>query len=75
MSCANLHTTPGCIGGTLSAWNTPFEVARIECQSAVIKDGEKGKSFVTTMYDIVNERGVGALYVGLGPRAAQVCVG
>eukprot|EP00578_Thalassiosira_sp_NH16_P005181 CAMPEP_0181135902 /NCGR_PEP_ID=MMETSP1071-20121207/32902_1 /TAXON_ID=35127 /ORGANISM="Thalassiosira sp., Strain NH16" /LENGTH=165 /DNA_ID=CAMNT_0023222585 /DNA_START=354 /DNA_END=851 /DNA_ORIENTATION=+ len=24
----------GCIGGTLSAWNTPFEVARIQSQSS-----------------------------------------
>ena len=68
----------GCIGGTLSAWNTPFEVARIESQSKVMsgnnKDGgEKKRSLVGTMCDIVEERGPGALYVGLIPRAAQAC--
>lgn len=67
----------GCIGGTLSAWNTPFEVARIETQSAIMtkngngdQDGEN-KSLVATMCDIVDERGVRALYVGLIPRAFQ----
>lgn len=75
----------GCIGGTLSAWNTPLEVARIESQSAVMKkrtgggaDGDnvedgKGRSLVGTMCDIVEERGFGALYVGIIPRAAQAC--
>ncbi|KAL7541334.1 hypothetical protein ACHAXR_010823 [Thalassiosira sp. AJA248-18] len=69
----------GCIGGTLSAWNTPFEVARIESQSRIMAGGDdegkggKGKSLVATMCDIVDERGIGALYVGLIPRAAQAC--
>ena len=66
----------GCIGGTLSAWNTPFEVARIESQSKLVDSNEgdeKGKSLVTTMRDIVNERGLGGLYVGLVPRACQAC--
>lgn len=60
----------GCIGGTLSAWNTPFEVARIESQSQLDKEQ---KSLVTTMCDIANERGVEGLYVGLFPRACQAC--
>jgi len=75
----------GCVGGTLSAWNTPFEVARIESQSGIMvamgkdnsgggDDGrQKGKSLVGTMCSIVEERGVGGLYVGLVPRAAQSC--
>lgn len=70
----------GCIGGTLSAWNTPFEVARIESQSKVmVKSGngnqneEKGKSLFGTMSEIIDERGAGALYVGLIPRAFQAC--
>ena len=71
----------GCIGGTLSAWNTPFEVARIESQSKLMtRDGkkeeeeeEKGKSLIATMRSIVDERGPGALYVGLIPRAGQAC--
>lgn len=68
----------GCVGGTLSAWNTPFEVARIESQSRVMAkegngDDRKGKSLVSTMCGIVEESGVGGLYVGLVPRAAQSC--
>lgn len=60
----------GCLGGTLSAWNTPFEVARIERQSAT---NDEIKPLVQTLRDIVKERGIGGLYVGLGPRAAQSC--
>jgi hypothetical protein len=68
----------GCIGGVLSAWNTPFEVARIKSQSKVMntsnsKENEKGRSPFATMNDIIQERGVGGLYVGLVPRAAQAC--
>lgn len=84
----------GCIGGTLSAWNTPLEVARIETQSKIMANGGgkkgnknnnggdgnkdsgttgKGKSLFATMNNIVEERGIGALYVGLIPRAAQAC--
>ena len=60
----------GCIGGTLSAWNTPFEVARIESQSQIAKEK---KSLITTMREICDERGVEGLYVGLIPRACQAC--
>ena len=78
----------GCIGGTLSAWNTPFEVARIESQMNITATNErksgkringnmegsgKEKSLLATMCDIVDERGFGALYVGIIPRAAQAC--
>jgi hypothetical protein len=63
----------GCIGGTLSAWNTPFEVARIESQSKVMEDGIMSKSVLATMCDVVDKRGIGALYVGLMPRAFQAC--
>jgi hypothetical protein len=68
----------GCIGGTLSTWNTPFEVARIESQSKLVegsarKGKGKEKSLVATMCDIVNERGVKGLYVGLTPRSCQAC--
>lgn len=70
----------GCLGGVLSAWNTPFEVARIESQSKIMgtksdvsKKADGGKSLLATMNSIVQERGVGGLYVGLVPRAAQAC--
>lgn len=70
----------GCIGGVLSAWNTPFEVARIESQSKVMtssipasEEKEDERSLLTTMNRIVQERGITGLYVGLVPRAAQAC--
>ena len=67
----------GCIGGVLSAWNTPFEVARIESQSKIIdtsaEDNKIGRSLYATMNDVVQERGVGGLYIGVVPRAAQAC--
>ena len=67
----------GCIGGILSAWNTPFEVARIESQSKIMvastEDNENGRSLFATMNGVVQERGVGGLYTGLVPRAAQAC--
>ena len=51
-----------------------LQSARIESQSRIMaKDGEKGKSLFGTMCHVVDERGFGALYVGLGPRAAQAC--
>lgn len=64
----------GCIGGALSSWNTPLEVARIEAQSK-LGAGEKmqGKSLVATIQEIVDKRGFCALYVGLIPRACQAC--
>ena len=70
----------GCIGGVMSAWNTPFEVARIESQSKVMstrhgmsKENEDNQSLFTTMKVIVQENGIAGLYVGLAPRAAQAC--
>ena len=32
----------GCIGGALSAWNTPFEVARIEATARIFNSGNSG---------------------------------
>mmetsp|Transcript_8971 Transcript_8971/g.26809 ORF Transcript_8971/g.26809 Transcript_8971/m.26809 type:complete len:367 (-) Transcript_8971:46-1146(-) len=77
----------GCAGGALSAWNTPFEVARIESQSRSFgnkapsgkhsasgpNDQKKGGHLFETLTDIVKERGVGGLYSGLLPRICQAC--
>ena len=64
----------GCIGGTLSAWNTPLEVARIESQSQLGPGDERqDKTLAGTIQHIVDTRGIGALYVGLIPRACQAC--
>ncbi|CDJ44986.1 mitochondrial carrier protein, putative [Eimeria tenella] len=35
----------GCIGGALSTWNQPFEVARIQMQSAAA-EGQKNKNII-----------------------------
>lgn len=69
----------GCLGGTLSCWNTPFEVARIESQSRVFskhKGAHSDKhdhSLAASMADIVKKRGVGGLYTGVLPRICQSC--
>jgi len=69
----------GCLGGTLSAWNTPFEVARIESQSNSFskhssdEDGSNDEGLFGTMSGIVERRGIGGLYTGLIPRIGQAC--
>jgi hypothetical protein len=66
----------GCLGGTLSCWNTPFEVARIELQSSSFTDRKHGKehhNMRATMRHIVKQRGVGGLYTGVVPRIFQSC--
>lgn len=57
----------GIIGGALSAWNQPFEVARIQMQSAA-SEGKPRLNMVKTMQLVVNEHGVGGLFKGIVPR-------
>jgi len=57
----------GIVGGTLSAWNHPFEVARIDAQSRAA-GGQASLGMVPTMAAIVRESGVGGLFTGLTPR-------
>lgn len=67
----------GCLGGTLSCWNTPFEVARVHSQSKLyIRNNEKQKfeksiPLFATMKGIVDDDGLSGLYVGLIPRICQ----
>jgi hypothetical protein len=63
----------GIIGGTLSTWNQPFEVMRIEAQSNTSK-GLPPKSFVATYRLIVAENGIKGLFQGIIPRMG-LCVG
>ena len=74
----------GCLGGTISCWNTPFEVARIYSQSTMYITNNKKRqqskggrqptaSTLATLRTIVQEDGIGGLYVGLVPRIAQAC--
>ena len=60
------------LGGTLSVWNQPFEVMRIEAQSTVTQ-GLPPKSFTQTFFAIVKESGVGGLFKGVVPRIG-ICV-
>eukprot|EP00049_Salpingoeca_infusionum_P006793 m.111355 g.111355 ORF g.111355 m.111355 type:complete len:297 (+) comp13443_c2_seq2:412-1302(+) len=57
----------GIIGGTLSCWNHPFEVARIEAQSRAAL-GEQSMSMVATLKHVVEGHGVGGLFKGVVPR-------
>ena len=69
----------GTVGGALSAWNTPFEVARVEASARLFDDeGGKGtsrgrESLVSALRRVAEERGVGGLFCGLTPRVAQAC--
>lgn len=61
----------GCIGGALSCWNQPFEVARIQMQAAAAA-GEEKRSMVQTFGLVVKEQGPKGLFKGIVPR---VCLG
>jgi hypothetical protein len=61
----------GCMGGAISCWNQPFEVARIQMQAAAAA-GEPKCSMVETMKLVVKEQGPMGLYAGIVPR---VCLG
>lgn len=50
----------GVIGGTLSTWNQPFEVLRIEAQASASK-GLPPKNIIHTFKHVVKESG----YIGL----------
>lgn len=61
----------GALGGTFATWNQPFEVARIQMQSAAV-EGKAKLSMPGTISMIVKEQGVGGLFAGIVPR---VCLG
>jgi len=62
----------GIIGGTLSVWNQPFEVMRIEAQAAATR-GLKARGFVATFQDIVKQDGLKGLFKGVVPRVG-ICI-
>ena len=62
----------GTIGGALSVWNQPFEVLRIEAQSAAAR-GLAKKNIVETARQIFAESGFLGFYQGSGPRAG-LCI-
>ncbi|KAL1526485.1 hypothetical protein AB1Y20_015195 [Prymnesium parvum] len=57
----------GVLGGALSCWNHPFEVARIEMQARAIM-GEQQLSTLQVIRHINAEHGVRGLFQGLLPR-------
>ena len=57
----------GIIGGALSTWNQPFEVLRIEAQSAATK-GLPNKNIIETYKTIVKESSHFGLFQGIVPR-------
>ena len=70
----------GCIGGTLSCWNTPLEIARIESQSQSFLHRDttgtnetKNRNLLQTLGYVVESRGIKGLYTGILPRIGQSC--
>ncbi|TMW56359.1 hypothetical protein Poli38472_006369 [Pythium oligandrum] len=57
----------GIIGGALACWNHPFEVARIQMQSAADR-GEAKQNMVQVFRTVVKEQGVPGLFKGIIPR-------
>eukprot|EP01068_Selenidium_serpulae_P009607 Selendium_serpulae@DN5273_c0_g1_i1.p1 len=57
----------GTVGGALSTWNQPFEVARITMQSNT-NEGGKPRGLTKTMLVIAKNDGVMSLYKGIVPR-------
>lgn len=57
------------IGGGLSAWNQPFEVARVEMQSQVKDPNRPAKlNVISTMKYVYKNNGIQGLYKGVTPR-------
>jgi len=57
----------GILGGTLSTWNQPFEVARIHMQAAA-SEGKPKENMIRVFRSIVRTEGPQALFAGIVPR-------
>lgn len=57
----------GVMGGTLSSWNHPFEVARIEMQARA-NAGQPALSMLGVFRHVLNEHGPLGLFQGIIPR-------
>uniref|UniRef100_A0A7S0T3K9 Mitochondrial carrier protein n=1 Tax=Erythrolobus madagascarensis TaxID=708628 RepID=A0A7S0T3K9_9RHOD len=57
----------GILGGALSCWNHPFEVARIEMQARA-SAGESKMSMLQVFRMVVKEYGIAGLFKGVVPR-------
>ncbi|OQR83879.1 Mitochondrial Carrier (MC) Family [Achlya hypogyna] len=57
----------GVLGGALSCWNHPFEVARIQMQTAAER-GEPKQNMMQVFKTVVKENGYAGLFKGIIPR-------
>ena len=57
----------GILGGACACWNHPFEVARIQMQTAASR-GEAQGNMIQVMQMVVKENGMGGLFKGIVPR-------
>ena len=57
----------GVLGGACACWNHPFEVARIQMQTAATR-GEAQVSMVSVFQNVIKESGVSGLFKGIVPR-------
>ena len=57
----------GILGGALSTWNQPFEVARIQMQSAA-NEGKPKENLLQVLRTVVRNDGVAGLFQGIVPR-------
>ena len=57
----------GMLGGMLSCWNHPFEVARIEMQARAVA-GESYMSMTTVFRSVYAQYGMEGLFKGVIPR-------
>jgi hypothetical protein len=57
----------GVIGGALSCWNHPFEVARIQMQTAAER-GQPKQNMIQVFQTVVKENGPLGLFKGIVPR-------
>ena len=61
------EASAGIVGGGLACWNHPFEVARIQMQSAADR-GEPKQNMMQVFRTVVKEQGYGGLFKGIVPR-------
>ena len=57
----------GVMGGACACWNHPFEVARIQMQTAATR-GEAQLNMIKVFQNVVHENGVQGLFKGIVPR-------
>lgn len=67
------------VGGTLSCWNQPFEVIRVDMQAVKAHGGMQRPSMAQTASQIFRDNGLAGFFKGVVPRVgvavwATVCM-